>query len=203
MSSAQKTPFAVTMNQFTDRKIDEANQEQGQSLPCVVTAVNGAIVTVNFQISNTDFTYPPATCPVIGSRYIRIPVQVGDKGICIAADARLGGISGLGLGLAPIGLPSNLGGLVFVPIGNAAWQTIDPNAVVISAPNGSVIQSDDGKSTVTISEGQILMNYSGNQVLINASGISISGTLTINGEPYLSHFHGGVQNGSGFTGGVL
>lgn len=203
MANSQKTPFALSIQNFVQDSIDDKLQGQGQGLPCTITAVNGAIVTVNFDINNAQFTPPPVTCPTIGSQYIRTPLQVGDKGVCLSANARLGGNSGLGLGVAPLANPSNLGGLVFVPIGNINWTAVDPRAVVLIAPNGAVIQTTDGTSTVTISESQIALNYGGNTIVINSSGIGITGTLTINGEPYLAHEHSGVTTGGSNTGGVV
>ena len=204
MSTSQKIPFSRSINDFTDQRIIDALGQLGPVLPCHVTAVNGAIVTVNFDVnsSNVKFTFPPVTCATLGSRYIRNPVQVGDFGICVAADVRLGGITGLGNGPAPIVAPSNLGGLSFIPIGNVNWETIDPNAVVISAPNGAVIQTIDGVSSVIISENQINLNYDGNSVVINSSGITITGVLTINGVAYLSHKHTLVQTGTSESGPV-
>jgi len=202
MSNAQKTPLVVSLQKAISNKIDDALQGLGQVLPCSVTEVNGAIVTVNFNINNKQFTPPPVTCSTIGSQYIRVPIKVGDTGICMAATARLGGITGLGLGVAPLISPSNLGGLVFVPIGNVNWETIDSKAVVISAPNGAVIQTDDESASVIISENQISMTYGSNSITINSSGINIVGTLSLNGVPYLLHEHLGVTVGSGITGGV-
>jgi len=142
-------------------------------------------------------------CATAGSQYLRQPIKKGDKGICIAANARLGGITGLGLGVASLVGITNLGGLVFLPIGNINWDEVDPDAVVISAPNGAAIQTDDELSKVIISEDQISMTYGDNSITINADGIDITGVLSLNGIPYLVHSHGGVTVGSGATGVVI
>jgi hypothetical protein len=203
MSIAQKRPFAQTINDYIDNNIKYALAQQGQVLPCVVTKVIGAIVTVNFQITpNSKLTFPPVTCPIAESTYVRLPVQVGDFGICMAADARLGGISGLGTGEAADALPSNLGGLVFVPIGNQNWSAVDPNAVNINAPNGAVITTQDGSGVITVSQSQISINYGGASIVLSGGNVEITGTLIINGTPFLSHHHGGVQSGGSNTGGV-
>lgn len=202
MSNAQKIPFAASLQNAMSNRIDDSLQGLGQVLPCSVTEVNGAIVTVNFDINNSVFTPPPAIVPTMGSRYLRLPIQIGDTGICVASNARLGGITGLGLGVAPLISPTNLGGLVFVPIGNVNWELVDADAVVISAPNGAVIQTEDEISQVIISEEQIALTFQGNSIVINSSGINIIGTLSLNGIPYLLHTHP-VTTAPGETGGVV
>lgn len=182
--------------------MDDKLQGLGQVLPCSIIKVEGAIVTVNFEINNSKFTPPPVRCATVGSKYIRTPLQIGDKGICVAANARLGGINGLGIGVAGLVNPSNLGGLVFLPIGNLNWATVDGNAVVLIAPNGGVITTDNGISKVTVSGSQASLQYAGNSIVVDNSGISITGTLTINGTPYLAHTHTGVSPGGSNTGGV-
>lgn len=205
MSNSQKTPFSVSINRFTNQRIQDALNGLGQVLPCYVTQVNGAIVTVNFSIddANNGLTYPSVTCATIGSKYIRTPIQIGDEGVCIAATARLGGITGLGLGNSPITTPTNLGALIFVPIGNINWETLNADAVVISAPDGAIIQTDDGLSSVIISETEITLKYGPASIVLSSGGISITGILTINGLPFVAHTHGGVTTGSGVSGGVV
>lgn len=204
MDLSQKSPFAVTMTNYIQSKID-ANQENfGWQLPCRVVAVNGAIVTVAFEIDQSNgFTFPQVECAIAESTYVQIPVQVGDFGICIAANARLGGINGLGSGVAPLTTPLNLEGLVYLPISSANWDTLDPNAVVINAPNGAIIRTINGNSIVTISETEISLAFGSTTVTLNSSGVSINGTLTINGTPFLAHEHTGVQSGTSNTGGVV
>jgi hypothetical protein len=138
-----KTPFALTMNNFTQQKVEDNQQRAGQALPCTVVSVQWPMVTVAFEIEqNSGYTIPQVTMPVAMSVYIKLPIQTGDSGLAVPADARLGGISGLGTGLAPLALPSNLGALVFLPISNTNWTTINPSAVVITAPNSQPIYLD-------------------------------------------------------------
>jgi hypothetical protein len=158
---------------------------------------------VKFDINNGKLTPPPVTCTTVGSQYLRLPLQIGDKGVCVSSNARLGGNTGLGLGLAPLSNPTNLGGLVFLPIGNVNWEAIDPNAVVLIAPNGGVIQTTDGASTVIISEDQISVNHNGASIVISGGNVTITGTLIINGTPYLAHVHSGVTTGGSNTLGVV
>ena len=195
MSYGQKRPFARTINEFVNSNIKTANNGLGQILPCRVTEVNGAIVTVNFEIKAGNQTFAPVTCPIAESTYVRIPVQVGDFGICISADVRLGGISGLGQGKAPLGKPSNLGGLVFVPIGNKNWESVDPNAVNINAPNGAVIRDDGNNCVITLTPTGVTVVRGSTQVIINDTGITMYGNLLV---------HGSITGDNGFhiTGGT-
>jgi len=189
MDLSQKLPFAVTMTNYIQSKID-ANQENfGWQLPCRVVAVNGAIVTVAFEIDQSNgFTFPQVECAIAESTYVRLPVQVGDFGICIAANTRLGGINGLGSGVAPLTNPLNLEGLVYVPIGNANWSDVDPNAVNINAPNGVVLRDTNNNCTVTLTPegvtvviGSTNISVSGTEVSITANTIALNGVIQLNG----------------------
>ena len=165
------------MNNFAEQKISAYEQILGQVYPCSVIEVNevNAIVTVNFEVDNQGlFTLPQVTCPIIGSKYIRIPVQVGDTGICISASTKIGNITGLGSGLPTLTPASNLGALVFVPIGNANWQITDLNSIVLFSPNGD--------SIVTIGNDQIKLAFQDKNIIINATGITINGDVQVNGK---------------------
>jgi len=208
-----KTPFAQTMNTFAQRKVQDNLQQQGQVLPCSVVAVlhNGTAVTVAFQVDQSlGYTIPQVTMPVAISQYVRIPIQVGDTGIALSASARLGGISGLGSGLAPLNTPSNLGALVFMPISNISWSSIDSTAVVISsAHSDSVVTISDteivstrGNSVVTITDTEVSLVQGSTSIVLSGNNVNINGTLIINGQPYLSHKHTGVKAGTDTSGGV-
>jgi phage gp45-like len=198
VSDGQKRPFAKTINEFVNSSINTANNGFGQILPCRVIEVNGAIVTVNFEIKAGNQTFAPVTCPIAESTYVRLPVQVGDFGICISADVRLGGISGLGQGKAPLGKPSNLGGLVFVPIGNTAWEVVDPNAVNINAPNGAVIRDTNNNCTITLTPTGVTVVRGSTQVIINDIGVTMYGNLVVHGSITGDNgFH--ISGGTGAT----
>lgn len=123
----------------------------GKALPCSVVSVQGAIVTVKFEIQDS-YTLPHIAMPVMGSRYIRLPLRAGDKGVAIPADSTIGHISGLGVNAAPkLAQSGNLSALMFMPIGDSHWAAVDADAVVISAPNGVVLQDDSGASKLTLS----------------------------------------------------
>ena len=196
MSYGQKVPFAVSISEYIQNRISGSQQQFGLQLPCKVVAVNGAIVTVNFEVdTDSTFTIPPVTCAIAESTYVRLPVQVGDFGVCIATDTRLGGINGLGKGRAPLTVPMNLGGLIFVPIGNTNWESVDPNAVNINAPNGAVIRDDGNNCVITLTPTGVTIVRGSTQVIINDTGITMYGNLLV---------HGSITGDNGFhiTGGT-
>lgn len=195
MSISTKKPLALTLTRLISSSLADGDQLAGQAWPVSVLSVDGAIVTVVFEV-DSEFTLPQVTCPIAESRYVRLPVQEGDKGMVMAATARLGGVTGLGSGLAPLVAPSNLGALVYVPLGNKAWPTIDPNAVVIQAPNGSKILTDDGASEIIIDPNQVkviqgsttvtitggVVTVDAEHVVINATDSTVNGDLLVNGD---------------------
>lgn len=142
MSDGQRTWLGRNLNASASQRAQDALVGAGLGLPCQVTAISTAgpqIVTVAFQVK-TALTLPPVTLPTIGSRYVRLPIQVGDLGMCMRADARLGGVSGLGQP-ADMSTPSNLGALVFVPVGNVGWSSVNPNAITITDPTSNTVLS--------------------------------------------------------------
>lgn len=184
MSAGQKISFARALNRVIERKIEDFDNLFGMVLPCKVTKVEGAIVTVAFEVlpsSNVQGdTFPPVTCPIAESTYVRLPVQVGDYGILLPADVRLGGISGLGTGKAPLGLPANLGAYVFMPIGNKNWTAVDPNAVNINAPNGAVIRDTGNNCVITLTPTGVVTTIGGTTFTINGTSVTaVNGASTI------------------------
>lgn len=144
MTIEQKKHFTESLREYVGWANANNQQNLGQALPCHVVFNAGPIVTVAFDITTANnATFPQVTCPVLESYYIRLPIQVGDKGIVLSANTLLGGISGLGGGLADFNTtPPNLSALVFIPVGNANWNSVNPNAVVITAPNSGPIILD-------------------------------------------------------------
>lgn len=199
MSINTKKPLNLSLPRAMRERIQDGKQVSGQEWPCTVVHVDGAIVTVAFEVES-EFTLPQVTCPIAESFYVRLPVQEGDQGMVMAASTRLGGVTGLGAGLAPLSEPSNLGGLVFVPLGNKGWATIDPNAVVINAPNGAKLRTFDGASIVTIDTGQVkiqqgdvtveitggVVTVTADHVVVNAADSTFNGNLIVNGNATVS-----------------
>lgn len=156
--NAQKTPFARALNRFAQQKALDQIQLTGKALPARVEAVAGSIVTVSFQIQS-DYTLPQVTCPLFGPEWIRYPIQIGDQGVVFPADARLGGIDGLGSGLANLSLPANLSALVFFPVGNATWEAPeDTQKIILYGPNGVILRTKDKTSTFALDPTGIAMN---------------------------------------------
>lgn len=230
MDFSKRLPVAQNLATAIDWRIKTLTQLQGWELPCTVVAVDDSkgFVTVNFEVQNTPFTLPHITIPVVGWEYIRLPIQVGDRGITRKIDVNIASISGQGSTPPNISDAGNLTEvLAFAPIMNKGFtDSDDPNAVLIYGPNGVIIRTiyvdpeTDVNSKITVDTTGILIEYGAvNKILINAAGISmdcgggkvvitdgavdITGTLTINGTPYLSHQHSGVQTGGGNTGGVV
>lgn len=164
--------------------INRAAQEikrQGRALPCRVTAVSGAIVTVEFEMDTSPWTLPPITIPKAESPWVRMPTQVGDLGYTAPADVYLGAISGLGSGIARFIRRGNLSNLVFTPVSNASSAPDDPNAAQVCGPNGAIMRTTSGttSSVVTNTEGTTI-TFGSTTFAVNASGI----TLTVDGQTF-------------------
>lgn len=185
-NNAQKTPYARAINQFAEQKVLDAIQTLGKALPCHVVAIAGSIVTVQFDITNTPFTLPNVTCPMFGPEYIRYPTQVGDLGVVISADCYIGGVSGLGGGVADLSLQSNLSTLIFFPIANANWSTTDnADALVLYGPDGVIIRPTDKSNILTVDTTNV--RTSG----VLQAGNGATGTFT-----HVTVSHGIVTSGS-------
>ncbi|EJU5688652.1 hypothetical protein N4Y81_004716, partial [Salmonella enterica] len=147
MSLNKKLSFGGNMNNFADQKIAAAMQMAGKILPAEVVSQSGKMVTVTFLLRDIPYTLPQLTIPLFGPQYIRYPMQKGDKGIVIPADAYLGGVSGLGGGTADLTPPANLSALVFLPISNTEWENVDGQVLTLYGPEGVTIR--DAKSNTT------------------------------------------------------
>jgi hypothetical protein len=191
---AQKRPLARTLNAFAQRKVLDAIATLGRALPCTVVAVSGSIVTVSFEIAS-DYTLPTVTMPVATWQWARPPIQIGDQGMTVPADVDLGGISGLGAGIAGLSLPANLSALVFMPVASANWSASEnPNAWVIYGPDGVILRDSGNACSLTLTP----------------SGVAIKGDLTVTGNvtaafggafvDLLHHIHTGVTAGTDDSG---
>lgn len=162
----QKTPIARTLPIAAARAALREIEQRGYSLPCHVTAISGQIVTVAFDVATTA-PLPQVQMPVAGAEYIRMPIQVGCKGVCRPSSVDIGIVTGLGPANALPNLdvlPANLAALVFEPVGNANWTASpNPNALVAYGAGGGVILQDIAGSSP---------NWS---VTINSSGVTIKG----------------------------
>lgn len=210
------------LNQMAITRAQQAIKSLGRALPCRVTAVTGKIVTVEFQMDTSPWTLPPITIAKAESPWLTHPTQVGDEGMTVPADVYLGGITGLGGGNADIRQRGNLTTLVFLPVGNKSFASIDPNAAQLQGPNGTILRTTAGttSSVVTNSNGTTI-TFGATTLVVNAAGI----TLTVDGQTFTwggttavstlpiqapdvilpngavnGHYHPGVQTGTGNTG---
>jgi hypothetical protein len=220
MSNAQKTPFYKSLNEFATSRVRGAIDLLGKSLPATVTQVLIGCVQVKFELTNIPFTLPKVTVPIGGaggSEFIRLPIQVGTKGWVQAADARLGGMSGLGASTADLTAPANLSALVFEPIGNKSWSAMeDTSQLELMGFDGVLIKSTKNKEwyarwtttgvTISNNAGTAQITWNGTawefkgpalfDGLVTASaGLALAGNITAPG--------GGVYTGAIHTTGTI
>lgn len=192
--NAQKLPFVRSTNLFAQRKALDAIQLLGKALPASVTAVSGSIVTVKFEVQSR-FTLPKVTIPALMWQYLRIPIQVGDTGVVVPADADLGGIDGLGHGTADLTMPGNLSALVFVPVASKAWTAPDdPNAVVIYGPDGVILRDTNSKTKVTLTAGGIVVTLQAGDRVAITGDLAVTGSIFLGGT--IQALAGGTYGGA-------
>jgi hypothetical protein len=214
-SNVQKTPLGLSLNRFARTKALDQIQISGLSLPCSVVSVRGQVVQVAFQViaapGQAAVTLPNVTIPVATSFYDWVPFRPGDLGVAVSADAYLGGISGLGGGVASMSRPGNLTALVFLPVANVGWTVPDATQRVVQGAGGVLLRTLDGVCSIDITPTGIAITVpAGRQVAINGNGGSIaisdatvsvtSGDVVADGISLKTHVHGGVQPGGGDTG---
>lgn len=170
-----------SQNQLAINRAAQEVKRQGRALPCRVTAVNGAIVTVEFEMDTAPWTLPAVTIPKAESPWLRMPTQVGDFGYTAPADVYLGAISGLGSGIARFLRRGNLSNLVFTPVSNANSAPDDPNAAQVCGPNGARIRTTTGTaSSVITNTSGTTVTYGPNTVVVNGSEIAMTvGTTSL------------------------
>ncbi|WP_222718349.1 hypothetical protein, partial [Enterococcus faecalis] len=115
MSNAQKLPFLRTLSEMMTSSGNQQAELKGRELPCHVVDICGQIVTVQFDMLPEGINFPQITIPVATFPYIRYPIQPGDRGVTIAADVSLRGVSGLGTGMATLSYSMSLTPLFFIP----------------------------------------------------------------------------------------
>lgn len=165
-------------NQLAINRAQQAIQKLGRALPCRVVEVSGSIVTVAFEVQGSPQTLPNITIPKAESTWIRMPTQVGDKGVTMPADAYLGGVSGLGDGVATTTQRANLTALVFVPVSNSSSGPIDPNMAQIQGPAGVILQTADGNVALMLNEAGITIKIGTQTFTWNATGVNFPVPIT-------------------------
>lgn len=194
MADGQKIPFGQKFNQGAARVTEELNAQNGKQLPCTVSNVSGSIVEIETQVK-TALTIPKVNIPHFGGEWIRYPVQKGEKGFAISADASLNEMSGLGEGKADLYRNGNITPLVFMPIGNANWTPTNPNYLVMYGKDGVRIQSTVNAETY--------IELTADGIVIHGN-VTHTGAFTSNGKDISNtHKHSGVQTGGGQTGTVV
>lgn len=181
MSDGQKFPVINALTNMMQQEIGSHAETVGQSLPCHVVAVSGQIVTVKFEMLPDGINYPEVTIPIATFPYIRYPIQPGDMGVTVAARVSLRGVSGLGTGTATRSLVSNLAPLFFVPLSNAGWTQEDPQKIVLYGPDGAILKTAAGDSSVTVEPGKV--TTSTDEIYLNAKEIFLTAaTIHLNGS---------------------
>lgn len=218
-----------TTNKAAINRAKQVIQQTGRALPCRVVSVNGALVTVAFEVNAAPLTLPNITIPKAESPWVRMPTQVGDKGLTVPSDVFLGGVSGLGSGTATLAPVGNLAALVFLPVSNKNSPPIDQNAAQVQGPNGAIIRTTTGtesqivtdqngttvtygSNTITINNSEIVLTAGGSSITINSAGIAFhgavtgdstatfTGDVTGSGTSLHTHVHSGVQSGGSNSG---
>ncbi len=175
-----------TLNRHTVNRVSQIIENTGRALPCSVISVNGAIVTVKFEVQS-DWTLPQVTIPKNESPWVRSCTQVGDKGYCAPADYYLGGISGLGGGIADTTKRGNLSTLVFTPVSNSGSPPDDPNSVQLTGVAGFIIRTVNKACSIIGTLTTLTLTCSGYTIVINSSGITLTApTVTVNGNLVVS-----------------
>ncbi len=186
-----------TLNRHTVNRVSQIIENTGRALPCSVTAINGSIVTVKFEVES-QWTLPEVTIPKNESPWVRSCTQVGDKGYCAPADYYLGGISGLGGGTADLSKRGNLSTLVFTPVSNISSPPDDVNSVQLTGVDGFIVRTVNKVCSMIGTLTTLTLTCAGYTLVINSSGITLTApTTNVDGNLVVS----GTITGNG-TGGA-
>lgn len=179
-------------NQLAAQRALEHIQSTGRALPCSVAAVSGSIVTVRFEVDSGAQTIPQVTMPKAESQWLRAPTQVGDQGMTIPADTYLGGISGLGGGVARLSQKrGNLSALAFMPLGSTAFAAApDPNKAWVNGPAGAVLSDTAQTASITASDGVVTISAGGKTWTFSAAGFTTSTGLVDETHQHISESPG-------------
>lgn len=210
----QKWYFPDSLANHSAENFASMQSALGKSVPASIVDVDETGTIVSVKVEMQGITIPPFKVAVYGPQWLRWPLQKGDKGVLLSADFYLGGMNGLGSGVATAIQQPNLSTGVFFPIGNAKFPpTEDPQKAVLYGPDGVILRDTNKEIIVTISpelglsiiwHGQTLMRFDSEGVHIRYQGkgidITSAGTFIDNiSVPFPVHTHTGVQPGSGDT----
>jgi hypothetical protein len=193
-----KTPLARSLPAGVTAQIMDAVQLTGKALPCHVIAVEGALITVAFDVSGL-YTLPTVTIPLFGPEYVRYPIKATDLGVVIPCDARLGYTSGQGGGIPDLSTPGNLESIFFMPLGNKNWVAVDPAQVTIYAPNGVTIRDTGSGATVVLHPTSIVATIGSTSVAMDGSSITMTAPSTVTLKVPSIVLDGQLSQGEGAT----
>lgn len=177
-TNAQKRSQAGDLHEFGDKKSQDWLFRAPKSTPATATGTIGNMVKVAVNMNTKPFTLPPITMPKAESPYFRSPTQANDQGMIISCDYYLGGVSGLGGGVATLTPQANLSTGVFLPISRTSLPPmIDPNAAEVTGPNGVILTDTAQDTTLKLnpSIGCVITIPSGQTVVIRKLPTSPSG----------------------------
>jgi len=128
--------------------------------------------------------------------------QIGAIGVACFGRYPSGG------GTATLARQSNLGALVFAPIGNMDFQDVDGSVATVYGPNGVTLRTQNSAVRLLLTPSGVTIIVPGGQVAVTPSGVAVTNlTVTVTGGDVVAdgislktHRHGGVQVGGGNTG---
>lgn len=193
-----KTPLPISLNQMAGQRGADRQQAASKGIPCQITARNGQVVTVSFQMQvggvGGPFTLVQADYPIGGSSPTDwYPYKVGTNGLLLPSDFYLGGVTGRGGGTADYSQRGNLASLAFFPIANTSMTPPggDADKRGVTGPNGVYLGTDDGSVAVTVDEaGSVTIKVGGKTWVFNASGLTLSNSVIAE-----THTHEDPQGG--------
>lgn len=183
------------------------------ALPCIVTKVNSAQMTIEAQPTIQGVTYDqnnvatyvnlpllgdvPIVFPSAGGLYLTLPLAVGDEVLvifasrCIDAWWQLGGVQ------VPLEMRMHDLSDGFAIPGPASQPKVIPNISTTSAQ----LRTQDGLSYIELTK-------TGAVNIVSPTGVNITGNLIVSGEvtsgptsiPLSTHVHPGVTSGGADTG---
>ncbi|MGX7001943.1 phage baseplate protein [Caballeronia sp. KNU42] len=174
-----RTPLVSTLPVGVRTQIGDAMQLLGKALPCHVISATGSLITVAFDIAPSVWTLPQITVPLFGPEYVRYPIQPKDKGYVVPVACPVGFTSGQASSPPDLSQPGNLEALYFQPIGNAHWQAVDGQAVVIYGPNGVTLRDTNSGATIVLHPTTITATIGSTSITMNGSAISMSAPTSI------------------------
>jgi hypothetical protein len=178
-------PLGLSINKRARAKVLDYIHQTGKFLPATVSNAKGSVVTANFQMAQGEYSLPQVTIPMFGPEYVRNPMQEGDKGVVIATNYDITGMSGLG-GASSQGAaysnPGNLAALLFMPIGNKNFSPVDGNKWAGYGKNGALMRDIDSNAVFSADGSQ---NVAGGGVGKPSSGFD---PANIDPRQY-NHYH--------------